>query len=123
MLEPEVAPLRFDPPPLTSSFEMSTALKPATAEKPLDLSTPEPVLREWLGELVRREGNLFDCGTHCPLRDKPDSTCSACPVSQADREDGTREELRLASLCRNGAEQERVSMLLLAQRQGGLGRQ
>lgn len=98
---------------------MTTALKPATAEKPFDLSTPAPELEGWLGELLRREGNLFDCGTTCPLRDKDESNCSACPVSQAAREDGTIEEMRLSKLCQIGAEQERVSMLLLAQKQHG----
>lgn len=111
------ASLGFDPLALSSSSAMA-ATKPATADKPLDLSTPEPQLRQWMGELIRREGNLFDCGTTCPLRDLAESTCSACPVSQADREDGTREEMRLAKLCQIGQEQERVSMLLMTQQHG-----
>ena len=92
---------------------------PASAEKPLDLTSPEPQLRSWLGELLRREGNLDACGTSCPLRGLPDSNCSACPVSLAlVEEEGDLEQERLKRLCQIGAEQERVSMLLLAKRHG-----
>jgi hypothetical protein len=44
-----------------------------------------------------------------------ESNCSACPVSRAHETAGTLDEMRLTGLCRIGAEQERVSMLLMAQ--------
>lgn len=112
-----VTPAAFGPALLGDSPEVRTPV-PNSARPPVDLDSPEPVLREWLDELIRREGNLFDCGTTCPLRDLPDSNCSACPVSRAHETDGTLDEMRLTGLCRIGAEQERVLMLLSAQRHG-----
>lgn len=89
---------------------------PEMLSPPVDLSTPTPVLRERIDELLHREGNLFDCGITCPLKDLPDATCLACPVSRADE---TREEItREGLLCQIGQEQERVLMLLLAQQHG-----
>lgn len=119
----EPASPAFDPMSLRTSAAVTppgTAMKPIDAEKPLDLTTPIPELRSWLTELVRREGNLFNCGTTCPLRDKLEGNCTACPVSQAGRKDGTLDEMRLSSLCKVGAEQERTSMLLLAKREHGV---
>lgn len=98
----------------------SHMMKPASADRPLDLSTPEPELRSWLVELVRREGNLWNCGTTCPLKDREDTTCTACPVSRArDTDEGTLDEERLKRLCMIGEEQERVSMVLLSKRHRG----
>lgn len=94
--------------------------RPSTVRGPIDLSTPVPVLREWLGELVRREGNLFDCGTSCSLKDMPDGTCTACPLSRANETSGSLEEMQLTGLCRIGAEQERVLMMLLAKQHHGV---
>lgn len=94
--------------------------RPASARGPIDLSTPVPELRDWLGELVRREGNLFECGTTCALKDMPGGNCSACPLSRANETDGSLDEMHLTGLCRIGAEQERVSMLLKAKQHRGV---
>jgi hypothetical protein len=69
---------------------------------------------------MKREANLFDAGCTCPIKDRFDSTCAACPVSQAAREDGTLEEMRLSRLCKIGAEQDRTNMLLLAKQLHGV---
>lgn len=119
--EPPHSPALVDPMALASSASMQAMQ--ANAEKPpLDLSSPEPVLRARLTELVRREGNLWECGTTCPLKDMPDGNCTACPISRAHETngDGTLDEERMSRLCRVGVEQERVSMLLLAKRHHGV---
>jgi hypothetical protein len=93
-------------------------MRTPTAERqsPLNLASSAEELEAWLLELHRREGNLFDCGLTCPLRDANGSMCSVCPVSRAHETDGTLDEMRLTGLCRIGAEQERVEMLLMAKR-------
>lgn len=80
--------------------------------KAVNMETPANELHGWLGELLRREGNLDACGITCPLKDLPDATCTACPVSRVhDTSDPHRQKL-----CEIGVEQERVLMLLMAQR-------
>lgn len=68
----------------------------------IDLRDPKGTLELRLAELLHREGNLFNRGVTCPIKDRPDSTCHACPVSQAH----TQEPLSV--LCRIGREQESV---------------
>lgn len=70
---------------------------------PIDLGGPEARLHIELAELVRREANLDRVGITCPIKDRPDTTCHACPVSEA-----ARREKPIGSLCRLGREQERV---------------
>lgn len=85
---------------------------------PVDLSTPVPVLHDRLADLLRREGNLDHCGVRCSLKDLPDCTCLACPVSLSD--DESEGNAHKAALCRIGKEQERTATLLMVkQRSGG----
>lgn len=71
--------------------------------KRIDLRDPRATLELRVGELLRREGNLFDHGITCAIKDKPDTCCHACPVSRAHDPNDP-----LAALCRIGREQERV---------------
>lgn len=76
------------------------------------LSTPLETLEGRLAELLRREANGFEAGITCPLKDKGDMTCSACPVSEVGR------NTRRSALCRLGREQERIAALIIAKREG-----
>jgi hypothetical protein len=67
----------------------------------VDLRNPRAVLQLRLDELIRHEGNLFAKGLTCPIKDRSDSTCHACPVSKAADPDDA-----LGVLCRIGREQE-----------------
>lgn len=80
---------------------------------PIDLSTPEPQLDEHLKSLLDQEASLFDRGIVCPIKDKPDTTCLACPVSAA-RDYGDPK----GQLCRVGQEEERVTTVMIAKRHG-----
>lgn len=73
--------------------------------KPIDLTGP-PKLNERLVELVGAEGALADRGVTCAIKDRADTTCSACPIACVD------EIEPIAALCRVGKEQERVLTLL-----------
>lgn len=69
----------------------------------IDLLDPAASLYVRLGELLSRENNLFNGGVTCPIKDRPDTSCHACPVSKAhDKGDP------LSVLCRVGREQEVV---------------
>lgn len=69
----------------------------------IDLRDPATHLRLRLDELIQREANLFAHARTCPIKDRPDSTCHACPVSHANDP-----EHAIALLCRIGREQETV---------------
>lgn len=68
----------------------------------IDLRDPQATLQLRLQELVHREVNLFNAQVTCPIKDRADTSCHACPVSEA----GT--ESALSALCRLGREQESV---------------
>lgn len=74
----------------------------------IDTSTED--LRARLVELIEREGNLFNCGITCPLKEEPDMTCSACPFHEVGRDTSK------SALCRLGKEEERIAALLIAKR-------
>lgn len=93
-----------------ASAESLGVMEPLT---PVDLTNTEDELREQFASLFERERNLFNCGVECPLKEMPDSTCTACPVSRA----RDTNDPYMGQLCRVGVEQERVQMLLLAKRQ------
>lgn len=69
----------------------------------IDLRDPAAALHLRLHELMTREAWLFNAGVSCAIKDRPDTSCHACPVSKAhDPSD------RLGALCRVGREQETV---------------
>ncbi len=70
--------------------------------------TDPPTLNLQLIDLVRREGDLFNAGVTCQIRDTDGTCCSACPVVQSEGD--------LAPLCHVGKQQERVLTQLAASR-------
>jgi hypothetical protein len=80
---------------------------------PIDIKTSEATLHQHLDALLDQEGVLDERGVTCAIKDKPDATCLACPVSSA-RDYSTP----MGQLCRVGQEQERVATVLIAQRHG-----
>jgi hypothetical protein len=60
-------------------------------------------------DLMKREGNLFEMGITCDLKDCAEASCLACPVSKLGDADSP-----LSALCRIGQEQERVITMRLA---------
>lgn len=76
----------------------------------IDLRDPKAAAELRLQELLTRETNLFNAGTSCPIKERSDTTCHACPVSQAHDP-----ESRLGVLCRIGREQEVVLTELAVQ--------
>lgn len=71
--------------------------------RPIDLQDREAVLHARLADTLRGEGNLARSGVSCPVKDSPDTSCSACPISEA-----AKRESSLSALCRLGREQEQV---------------
>lgn len=69
----------------------------------IDLREPTARLDLRLHELVNREARLYNAGVSCAIKERPDTTCHACPISKA--HDPTD---RLGALCRLGREQEVV---------------
>lgn len=63
-----------------------------------------------LGELIDAEGRLFLRGVSCPIRERADTCCSACPVYGDDP--------AIAELCRVGREQERICTTQAAEQHG-----
>jgi len=63
---------------------------------PIDLSGEQATLQQELLEHMNAEADLFDLGVSCGIRDRADTCCHACPISQ-------HEGAGLAAdLCRNG---------------------
>jgi hypothetical protein len=67
----------------------------------IDLRDPRAALEIRLRELLYREAALFNAGVTCAIKDRPDTTCHACPVSKAHDP-----KQALGALCRVGREQE-----------------
>ena len=70
---------------------------------PIKLSKGRAELVAQLAELVDHEGRLYNAGVRCQIKDNPNVTCSACPIS-AHNEEGSS----LQALCLVGRAQERV---------------
>lgn len=70
---------------------------------PIDLDGPEAKLNARLVSLVRRENHLDERGITCAVKDRADTSCHACPMSQHEATDSD-----LGMLCRLGREQEQV---------------
>lgn len=109
-------------------FDRAYSVPMATIASPMppviDLSTPEPQLNARLQELFRREGNLFEFGRSCPMKDKGEDqgVCLACPVSKANLEvtgDISYEDAGQRLLCRIGMEQQTIVNVLRHKRHNG----
>lgn len=70
---------------------------------PIQLSEGRAGLEAKLVELVAQEGLLWNAGVRCAIKDKPDTTCSACPLCAANDP-----ESALQALCLVGRAEERV---------------
>jgi hypothetical protein len=70
---------------------------------PIKLSEGRAELVARLAELVEQEGLLWNAGVRCGIKDLPDVTCSACPLSAHD-DDGSP----MQALCLVGRAQEQV---------------
>lgn len=79
----------------------------------IDLTAPREELEAHLSELVRREGVLFNSGITCAIKDRPDTTCHACPLFTTDPN-----EARFG-LCKVGREQERTCTALAVEASQG----
>jgi hypothetical protein len=77
---------------------------------PISTEDAPEELQRLLGIVVRSEGRLGSIGVTCAIKDSPETTCLACPLSQANNPKSPK-----CQLCRAGCEQERLSTLLLAQ--------
>jgi hypothetical protein len=69
----------------------------------IDLRDPHAALQIRLTELLHREAALFNADVTCTIKDRPDTTCHACPVSKAHDP-----KQALCVLCKIGREQEIV---------------
>lgn len=73
-------------------------------------------LRQRLVQLMKRERFLFDkMNLSCPIKDRCDTTCLACPLSEA-----ADPESRKGALCRIGVEQEQAETLLAVRLEHGV---
>lgn len=77
--------------------------------QPIDLRG-EPRLNRRLVELATEEGRLWARGVRCAIKDRPDTTCSACPLYALDADDPRTQ------LCAVGVEQERVLTTIAVER-------
>lgn len=71
--------------------------------RPIDLQDRKAVLNARYAVTFRGEGNLANAGVVCPVKDSPDTTCNACPIS-----DAAKRETAMSALCRIGREQEQI---------------
>jgi hypothetical protein len=77
----------------------------------IDLTDRSDVLHARVGQLLARENFLFNKGVTCAIKDSDETSCHACPVSEA-----KNLSCRLGALCRLGREQEEVLTELVALR-------
>lgn len=80
---------------------------------PISITTDAATLTAAVDSLFAQEASLFQRGVECPIKDLPDTTCLACPVSAA--RDFSEPK---GQLCRVGQEQERVATVMVAQSRG-----
>jgi hypothetical protein len=78
---------------------------------PIDLTTTVARLTDELLKTGKKEGYLDSCGITCAIKDRPDTSCWACPLYAGDVPDDPR-----GSLCIVGREQERITTRLVVAR-------
>lgn len=80
----------------------------AIAQAPLTLDLGLDALRDKLVSLFNRERFLSDrMGLTCPIKDRCDTTCIACPLNEAHNPDSAK-----GRLCKVGVEQDQAETLL-----------
>lgn len=90
---------------VTDPFALASSMAMTHAPLSLDFSADE--LRVRLTQLFKREQLLDGMGLRCPIKDRCDTTCLACPLSEAADPDSPK-----GSLCRVGIEQDQAETLL-----------
>jgi hypothetical protein len=91
--------------PQIDPFASASSLAMTHAPLSIDFTTDQ--LRERIVKLFKREKYLFDrMGLSCPIKDRCDTTCLACPLNEANT------ETVKGRLCRTGVEQEQAETLL-----------
>lgn len=79
-----------------------------------DLSTHD--LHQRLAVTLEQEAKLFAAGVLCKVKERPDTSCHACPIYQGDRDN---EEM--APYCRLSREQESILTMLAVRAEHGEG--
>lgn len=69
----------------------------------MPLLAPKADLEARLDSLLKWEERYFNNGITCAIKDRPDTSCHACPLYKGDDVDSP-----YRGLCRVGREQERV---------------
>jgi hypothetical protein len=77
---------------------------------PIDVSGERATLNARLARLVDREGELYQVGVECAIKNRDDTSCHACPISQSEA------DTPLGELCRIGCKQEVACTALAAAR-------
>lgn len=90
--------------PGSSPFDLASSVS-VSGGLSLDMSAEQ--LRETITRLVKREAKLSDSyGLSCPIKDRCDTSCIACPLNEANNPDS-----RKGLLCKVGVEQEQADTL------------
>jgi hypothetical protein len=90
--------------PVSDPFALASSGAMTFAPLGLDCSLPD--LRTRIKKLLDRERFLFDMGIVCPIKDRCDTSCLACPLNSANNPDSQR-----GRLCKIGVEQEQAETL------------
>ena len=86
-------------------FALASSLGMGHSPLTIDVSLDD--LRDRLKRLLKREKFLFDkMGISCPIKDRCDTSCLACPLNEANDPDSPK-----GGLCRVGVEQEQCETL------------
>lgn len=83
---------------------------------PITLTDEIPKLETQLLDLIRSEGAMHDAGLTCAIKDRDDTSCSACPISAHNDESSA-----MRPLCLCGREQEKVMTQLAVAREASRG--
>jgi len=102
---------KVDPFGSASSVAMSPEQEQSSWAYPVSIETETSELERLLSQLTRTEARFFNQGITCPLKDRGEFSCLACPFSKAEETDSAK-----CGLCRAGCDQERLATLLIAQR-------
>lgn len=90
--------------PVSDPFALASSA--AMTHPPLSLDLTLGDIGERLKRLFKREKLLFELGIVCPIKDKCDTSCLACPLNEANDPDSSR-----GRLCKVGVEQEQAETL------------
>jgi hypothetical protein len=81
---------------------------------PVDLDTDETELFRLLGLTHKSQNRMFGDGIDCPIRWNPETSCLACPLSEADNPSSSK-----CQLCRTSTQEEHLETVLVAKQSGG----